>query len=384
MRLLTAVFALVGLGVVMVYSASAVRATGFGGDLFFIEKQVQWLGVGVVGLILFSWIDYRRLRRLWPLALLLAIALLVAVRVPGIGAKVNGAWRWIRFGSFNMQPSEIAKILLVFTFSAILARRTKMLFWKTTLPMLVLAGVSVGLVAIEPDLGTAALLLVVLVSVLLAAGARIPHLLAMGTLAIPPAVFVGYSRLGYVQARLEAWMQGHTDGSGYQITMSKLALGSGGLFGVGLGKGPAKLYYLPDAHTDFILAVIGQELGLVGTLSVVLLFTLLVIEGFMLVSRTRDRFGALMATGIVTLLAVQSLFNIAVVTASVPPKGIALPFISFGGSGLSMALSAIGVLISISRYGYEPLDESSSTEGLSEAKAALPETERIGPVPCMS
>ncbi len=356
-RLLSIVFALVGLGVVMVYSASAMRATGFGCDLYFIEKQVMWLGIGVTGLLFFSLIDYRWLKKLWPFALVLTMGLLVAVRVPGIGTKVNGAYRWLRMGGQTMQPSELAKVLLVIAFAGILSRHEKMKFWKHTLPMLVLTGLFVGMIAIEPDLGTSALVLTVLVSVLIAAGAKIWHLIVVGIFALPPAVFVSYSKLAHVQTRVQAWLQGNTDGTGYQITMSKLALGSGGLWGVGLGKGPAKLYYLPEAHTDFILAIIGQELGLVGTLVVVGLFLALAFEGFRLAARTRDRFGALLTTGIMTIFTVQSLFNIAVVTASVPPKGIALPFISFGGSGLCVALAGVGIMVSVSRFGWQESQE---------------------------
>lgn len=348
-RLIAAAATLVGLGLVLVYSASSVRAANGGWEMQYLMNQLRWLVLGCIGYGVIVTLGYHRIRSLWGPILLVTLALLAAVRVPGIGTNVRGAYRWLRFGGFNMQPSELAKLSMVVVVAALLARcdRTKLRFWKDVLPVTAVIGLAAGLIVIEPDFGTAALVAAVLMSILIAAGARLWQIVLLGIFGAPPVVYYGLTRFDHIVNRATAWWTGATDGAGWQPWMSKVALGSGGLTGVGLGRGAAKLYFLPDAHTDFIFAILGQELGLVGTLAVVAIFVFFVAEGMRLVRHAPDRFGALLAFGIVMQIGLQAAFNIAVVTASIPPKGISLPFVSFGGSGLCIALAELGLLVSI-------------------------------------
>ncbi len=350
-HILGAVFTLAGLGLVFVYSASAIRALGFGWEMFFVHKQVQWLAYGLVALAVASWLDYRWLRRLWLPILGLCLGLLGIVLVPGIGSPRNGAYRWLEIGGYNMQPSELAKLGLIIVVAALLARPGpgRLPFWRGFLPLAALIAVACGLIAVAPDFGTAALVAVVLGAMLLAGGARLWHLALLALALTPPVSYYGLTHFDHIQRRVNAWWIGSTTGTGYHAFMSQVTLGSGGTTGMGLGQGVAKLHYLPEAHTDFIFAILGQELGLAGTLFVVCLFAFLVWEGRRLVTYAPDRFGSLLAFGIVFWLGLQAAFNIAVVTATIPPKGISLPFISFGGSGLCVAFAAVGILVSITR-----------------------------------
>lgn len=346
-RILGAVMTLVALGTVMVYSSSAVRAGRFGSDWLYLERQLVWLGIGLVGFAVTACFPMRWLRRIVPWIGIGSLLLLVAVRVPGIGTPVNGAYRWIRFGGFNMQPSELAKLGMVLVVAAVLARvPTRPLpFFRGFLPAVAGIGLTAGLVMIQPDFGTAALLAVVLGTMVFAAGVNLWHLGLAALVAIPPAVYVGVSRFDHVMRRVTQWQEG----SCWQVGQSVEALTSGGTYGVGLGEGASKYFYLPEAHTDFIFAVLGQELGLVGTLTVLAMFFVIVLEGCRMARLLPGRFESYTAFGVVTMIGAQALFNIAVVTATIPAKGISLPFVSFGGSGLCVGLASIGVLVSMSR-----------------------------------
>lgn len=348
-RLMGAAFTLIGIGLVLVYSASAVRHGGWEFDL--LVRQVRWLVIGLVGFGAIVAIGHDRLRRAWPLVLLVTIGLLVAVRIPGVGTRVRGAYRWLRVGGFNMQPSELAKLSMVLVLASLLGgmERDKLRFYREVLPVSVLIGLSTGLVVIEPDFGTAALLAGVLVAMLLAGGASFWHVMLFGLAGAPGVLYYGLTKFDHITARVDAWWQGATDGAGWQPWMSQVALGSGGLTGVGSGQGAAKLYFLPDAHTDFIYAILGQEFGIAGTMLVLSIFCFFVVEGMRLVRYAPDRFGALLAFGIVLQIGFQAAFNIAVVTATIPPKGISLPFVSFGGSGLCVSLAGLAMLVSITR-----------------------------------
>ncbi len=350
-HIIGSVFTLLAIGIVLIYSASAIKAGNAGWELYFMANQAKWLIVGLAGMAIAGFIDYRWLQRLWPAILPVCLGLLAAVRIPGIGSNIRGSYRWFRFSGFNVQPSEIAKIGLVIVIAAILsrARARGFSFWKDFLPSAAIIGTAAGLIAIEPDFGTAALVTAVLTATLLVGGARWWHIGLMVLSVAPPAAFYGLTHFQHITKRVHAWYTGTTSGAGWQPFMSKVALGSGGTTGVGLGQGYAKLYYLPDAHTDFILAIAGQELGLLGTLFIVSLFGILVIAGMRLTRYARDRFGTLLAFGITMMIGLQAAFNIAVVTATIPPKGISLPFVSFGGSGLCVALFGVGLLVSISR-----------------------------------
>lgn len=352
--LMGAVFALLGLGLVLIYSASAIRAERFGWNFYFVERQLVWIGLGLVVLAVAGRIDYHWLLR-WRLPLLVCmLGALLAVLLPGVGTTVNGARRWFRLAGYSIQPSEIAKVVMVVVLAAYADRNGAALqrsFWRFLL-LFALALCVPALVLVEPDIGTAALLGAVLVFMLFSAGARVTHvgfcLLAGGPFA------VGYALLHFehVQGRIHAWLYGGA--KAYQAKMSVLSLGSGNLHGVGLGQGWAKQWYLPEAHTDFIFAVGGQELGFLGCVGVIAAFAIIVICGACLVRQVPDRFGALLALGLTLMLGLQAAFNIAVVTASVPTKGISLPFVSFGGSGIVSSMAMVGLLCSISRHAYGP------------------------------
>jgi cell division protein FtsW len=349
--LLGTVATLLAAGLVFVYSASAIRAGASGWELRFLVRQCLYLGVGLGGLGVFALLDPRWLRRLWVPVLIGTLLLLALVRVPGIGTEVRSAWRWFRIGPISIQPSEIAKLGLVIAVSAVCARSAdrRLPFLRGLVPAGAILLAGCGLVAIEPDIGTAALLGAVLGAVCLVAGARLLHITGLGLAAAVPVAWYGWHRFDYIRDRIAAWREGATLGAGWQPYMSKVALGSGGLTGTGLGEGPAKLYYLPDAHTDFILPIAGQELGLAATLGVVVCFALLVAAGLGVVRRAPDRFTRLLAFGITFTIGLQAAFNMAVVTGSIPPKGISLPFVSYGGSGLCVMLAGVGILLGILR-----------------------------------
>ncbi len=351
--LLAAVFTLVALGLVLIYSASAVRAGRSGIDFIYLQRQCLWLAIGVMGFLVASRFDARWLERLWPLVLLGCLGLLVAVRIPGVGAEINGAYRWLRFAGFSLQPSEVAKLAMVLVLAAILARweRPVLPFFAGVLPVLLLIGLTCGLILIEPDVGTALLLGAVLLAILLAGGAHWAQVAGLGLLGaggLGTLAFFHRARvvaaIDYIIQRVQAWYLGSRSGPGWHIWMGKTALGSGGVTGVGLGEGPAKLYFLPEAHTDFIFAIAGQELGLAGTLLIVGLYCFLLYQGLVLMRLLPTRFGRLFTFGFLFTIALQAAFNMAVVTALVPPKGISLPFVSFGGSGLCVMLAGVGVL----------------------------------------
>ena len=346
-RLLMSVSALTGFGIIMVYSASAVRAARGGGwEMSYAYNQVWWLMVAVFALTAMTFIPYQWWLRARYLVLLTSYGLLALVLTP-FGTRVNGASRWLRFGGLNVQPSELAKIGMIVAIAAFLAKipNGKPRFFRHVIPLCVFSGVPIVLVLKEPDVGTSALLACALGVLMLAGGVRVWQFLLLIAPAVPAAAFYGYSKFEYVQHRIHSWMAGDS----FHTNVSKLAIGSGGIWGVGLGQGPAKLDYLPEAHTDFIFAMIGQETGLVGALSLVALFVILVWQGLIISRNAGDRFGSLLAFGASVVIGGQAAFNMGVVTGLLPPKGISLPFVSFGGSGLVVFYSMIGLMVSVTR-----------------------------------
>lgn len=347
---------LLALGAVMEFSIIAPKASTLQVGLKYLLKHSLWVVLGMAALFVMRRFDYRRLRKY---ALPIAVAaglLLIVVLIPGIGTERNGARRWLRVGSFGFQPSEPAKIALLIAVAALAAAKGERMreFRAGLLPTMGVIGAAVGLVLLEPDFGTAALLGVIGLAVALAGGT--PPLPIAGA-GMAGAAGVGFlvwqspARLARVFAFLNPWA--HLDGAGYQVVHSLLSLGSGGILGKGLGAGQQKLYYLPEADTDFILAVIGEEFGLIGVLAVILLFVILIREGMRISVGAKDLFGGLLAFGITIMIALQAMIHIAVVTASVPTKGITLPFVSSGGSSLFVALAAVGVLMNIGAQGGE-------------------------------
>jgi cell division protein FtsW len=341
-------------GVIMVYSASAIVATGENhSQYFYVLRQGVWTLIGLGAMLAGMRFDYGRLRS--PLIanglLITAIVLLVAVFA---FPPINGARRWIRFAGFSMQPSEISKLALAIFLARFLERRAgrEGEFRRTFLPSAAVTGLLALLVVAEPDLGTAMMLAVVCAVVLFTAGARLRHM----ALAAAPAlvgvagllIFVPF-RMRRMTAFLDPWAD--PQGTSYQVVQSLLAVGSGGVNGLGFTQGRQKMFFLPFAHSDFIFAVVGEELGLLGGLAVIALFGLLLWRGMRAAMHAPDRFGMLLGIGIVTGIVAQALFNMSVVLAMLPTKGIPLPFISYGGSSLVPTLFAVGVLLNISQQG---------------------------------
>jgi cell division protein FtsW len=298
-------------------------------------------------------IDYHRLRNHSLLLFFASIALLAMVFVPGMGRTAGGASRWIWFGCFSFQPSEIAKFALILYLADVLARKQRQIdrFWKGLMMPLALCFLMLGLIIMQPDLGTTVLMALMLVVMLFVAGARLRLLLPLA-LAAPPAIYALVFSSDYRKRRIIAFLNPWADpeGTGFQIIQSFIALGSGGLTGMGLAQSRQKFYYLPAAHTDFIFSIIGEELGFIGAAVIVTLFLALLMLGMSICRKAPDFYGHLLAFGIVSVISLQAIINIAVVTGTLPTKGLPLPFISFGGSSMIVNLFAVGVLMNIGKH----------------------------------
>ena len=353
--LVLAIAAVLALGVVMVLSASFTTAAAppYRDPFYFLKRQLLWCALGAVAFGICQRLPYWRWRQWAPAILLGTFFLLLVVLVPHVGREVQGSRRWLGFGPAVFQPSELAKVTMVVYVSAWLsARRDRVrAFRHGALPVLLVVGAAAGLILLEPDLGTAAALTATAFVLLYVAGVPPAQLGAIGAAAIP-VLGLAIFRSPYRAQRFLAFLdpQAHPQGSGYHILQSLYALGSGGLFGVGLGLGRQKYFYLPEQYTDFIFAVLGEELGLVGGLLVLGLFGVLIWRGYRIAARAPEPFGALLAAGITTMLAVQAIVNIGVVTAVLPVTGIPLPMISYGGSSLVFTLGGLGILANVSRY----------------------------------
>ncbi|HEX7487314.1 MAG TPA: putative lipid II flippase FtsW [Anaeromyxobacteraceae bacterium] len=350
--LLAVVLLLVAVGCVMVYSASAVTAAARFKDSFhFLWRQLVALGVGLGLLVLALGAGYRRAERLaYPFLVVTGLAL-VAVLLPFIGHTAGGARRWINLGSFSFQPAEAAKLALVLYLAHSLAKkRDKVrMFSIGFLPHLLVAGALMGLCLLEKDLGTCVVMALVLFVMLFAAGAKVSYILG-ALLASLPLVYNAIMGTPYRRVRFEAWLKPfeHRRDAGYQMWESMVGIGSGGWFGQGLGQGRSKLFYLPEAHTDFIAAVIAEEAGLVGLGLLILLYVVFVWRGLRAAYQASDAFGCYLALGVTTLVGVQALVNLGVVTVLLPTKGLTLPFVSYGGSSLMTLLAGTGLLLSVS------------------------------------
>jgi cell division protein FtsW len=364
-NILCAAIALVAMGLVMAYSVSAARVSDLSSGYLALGKHLLHVGLAFALMFLMSRLDYRFLyRHRWPI-FFAAMALLALVLVPGVGTVRNGARRWFRVAGFSLQPSEFAKLALLALLAGQAVDRGEQMreFFRGLLPAMLLVGVATGLTLLEPDFGTAALIVAIGTAMLLVAGVRVWHLLLLGSPAVAGlALMVLHSpmRLKRVFAFLDPWA--YYDGAGYQVIQSLLALGRGGIFGQGPGGSVQKLYFLPEAHSDFVLAVLGEEIGLVGGIGVLALYAVLTVEGMRLSGRASDLFGSLLAFGVTCAIGLQAAINVAVVTASVPTKGIALPFISSGGSSLLANMVGVGILLSVARHtGADPAADA--TEG---------------------
>lgn len=348
-----AVVILVLFGALMVFSASAVLASErFGSSYYFLVRQLVWAGVGLAAMVGAMHFDYRRLANphvVFP-ALGLQSVLLVAVL---FADRSHNAHRWLRFGPASFQPSELSKLVLVVFLAYFLSVRQGALNdWKHTLmPIGLVSGISVALVVKEPDLGTSLALVMIVAAMLFAAGLRVAYFV-YGALAAIPILYLLVFQVGYRQRRVMAFLDPYSDplGKGFQIIQSFIAVGTGGIDGMGLMEGRQKLFYLPEPHTDFIFAVIGEELGFIGAVLVLGLFGVILWRGLRAAAGTPDEFGRLLAAGLTVMLVGQALVNISVVLGLLPTKGIPLPLVSYGGSSLVMSLLAAGILLNISQH----------------------------------
>jgi cell division protein FtsW len=356
--LVGAVLLLAGFGVVMVYSSGAVfAAKKYGDATFFLKRELIYAVLGLGAMSLASRVDYSIYRKLAYPLLFVSLGLLAAVLK--IGSRAGGAIRWFRAGPLSFQPSELAKLALCVYLAYLLARKAEKVrvFSVGFLPPLLVTGVMMVLLLKQPDLGTAAIFGAVALGLLFVAGTRTSYLILAVLVAAPAGwqfIVSTPFRMRRMLAFLDPWA--FRRDVGYQITESLISVGSGGITGLGLGDGRQKLFFLPEAHTDFILSIVGEELGLCGVLFVIGLFGVLVWRGFRTAFRARDVFGSYLAFGITTMFGLQALVNIGVVLGSLPTKGLPLPFISYGGTSLVMSLFAAGVLANISARNPEPGD----------------------------
>jgi cell division protein FtsW len=355
--LLTTVL-LLSFGLVTLYSASAVRAQTEGlADYHFVVRQAAGGAVGLVLLAIVANVDYRWLRLLaWPL-LFVTTALLALTVVPGtdaIAPVVNGARRWLFVGGVGIQPSEFAKLALITWTAALAVKKQDRLhsLSRGLLPFLLVWGVVAGLIFLQPNFSAAALILLFAALVVFTAGARIGHFILLAFVALP-LLWWNVDGVAYRMRRITTFLDPAHDPAGmsYQINQALIALGSGNVFGRGLGRSQQKFGFLPEPHNDFILAMIGEEWGLIGVLSIVLLFTVLLLVGYRIARNAPDLFGLLLAVGVTNLICLQAFLHIAVNMALIPTTGVTLPFISYGRSSLLVCMIGIGVLISIARRG---------------------------------
>lgn len=351
--LLFTVLVLLGMGTVMVFSASSYNALYYHNNKFyFFIRQLIWSVLGVAGMLVFSKIDYRRIAASSPILMVISIILLILVRIPGIGSNVNGAYRWFNFGFMSFQPSELTKIALILFLAFSLSKNADRLkrFFTGLLPYLLVIGVIDGLLYLEPHMSAIILITSVAVIILFLAGARISHFLLLAA----PVIALGWRLIMSDPYRIERLLSftdpfQYKQGSGFQVVNSLYAIASGSVFGRGLGKSLQKYLYLPEPHNDFIFSILAEELGFVGSLTVILLFLLFIWRGMKVAMNAPDMMGSLIAGGITSLIALQTIINIAVVTSTVPATGMPLPFFSAGGSSLVFLMASVGMLLNISK-----------------------------------
>lgn len=331
----------------MVYDASvAIAIRDFSDQYHFVREQLRWLTFGCLAFAVFSFIDYHRWYKLALPMLLGTLGLLLAVFIPGIGLRALGANRWLSLGWMVVQPAELAKLTLLIYLSAWFAFKEQ----GRLIPFLVLLAMVVGLVVLEPDLGTGVVILTTALVIYFLSGAPVYQFLVLTPILVGGVIFLAVIS-PYRFARITTFLNPESDplGASYQIRQTLLALGSGGLFGVGIGKSRQKYEYLPEANTDSIFAIVGEEVGFIGAAALITLFLFLIWRGFRIAKRAPDQFGRLLALGISSWIAVQVVINLAANVALIPLTGVPLPLISYGGSGLVVVLTALGILLNISR-----------------------------------
>ena len=344
---------LICIGIVMIYSSSSIFSwKNLSESTYFLKRHVIYIIVGLLSSLAVMAIDYRVLQKYSRVILGVALLLLLLVLIPGIGREIGGARRWFRFFGFSFQPSEIVKIAFIIYFADFLSRKQNQVknLFHGFVPAMIVMGVIALAILLQPDLGTSIVIVVIGFTMFFLAGGKIKHLAITILCALPGFYFLIWNS-SYRRARIISFWNPWADpqGSGFQLIQSQLALGSGGIFGVGLGQSKQKLFYLPAAHTDFIFSIIGEEGGLIGTLSMVIIFALILWQVARIVRRAPDNFGYFTSCGIFVMLAFESIVNMGVATGSLPTKGLPLPFISYGGSALVIAMMSVALLLNISR-----------------------------------
>ncbi|HEX9865153.1 MAG TPA: putative lipid II flippase FtsW [Acidimicrobiia bacterium] len=354
--LLVLVVVLVVIGLGATQSASSAVAIDQGQDrFFFFKRQLFGVGIGTIALLITSRIPYGFYRRLAIPAFVASVGLLVAVLA--MGPVIGGAQRWLYLGQFSFQPSELAKVSVIVILAYLLEKKHKLLttFGHFVVPVVFTVGVVGGLVMLQPDLGTTIIIGAAAMAVILASDAPFKYVLLLSVMVVGVAWLLAFSdeyRVDRIAGFLDPW--GNASGDGYQLIQGYYALSNGGIFGVGLGASRARWFYLPNAHTDFIFAIIGEETGLIGALTVIGLFVVLALAGWLVASRAPDRFGRMVAAGITAWLSFQALVNVGGVLGVMPITGIALPFVSYGSTALIVSMAALGILVNIAQAGVPP------------------------------
>jgi cell division protein FtsW len=348
------VLIVIGLGATQ--SASSVVAIDQAEDRFyFFKRQLLGVGIGTIALLITSRIPYRVYRRFAIPGFLLTVGLLVAVLA--VGPVIGGSQRWLPVAGFSFQPSEVAKVVIVIVLAHLLEKKNRLLtrFGHFVVPVVFTVGVIGALVMLQPDLGTTIIIAAAAMAVILASDTPLRYVLLLTILAVGAAWLLAFSdqyRVDRIVGFLDPW--GNASGEGYQLIQSYYALSNGGLFGVGLGASRARWFYLPNAHTDFIFAIIGEEAGLIGGLTVIGLYVVLALAGWAVAARAPDRFGRMVAAGLTAWLTFQAIVNIGGVLGVMPITGIALPFVSFGSTALIVAMASLGILVNIAQAGVPP------------------------------
>jgi len=349
--LFVVILTLTGIGIAMSYSASAVYALkAFGDPYYFLKKQLLWFAIGFVLMLVFMRIDYRSYMKYTKVLLLASIVALALVLIPGIGHSAKGSVRWLGLGPVAFQPAEFVKVVVVIYLAKVFSSEADDHFIRLLIPVIIVAVIFL-MIIVQPDFGTAIDILIVSVFILFVSGFPFTYLLTLFVISIP-MFYLMISLAQYRKDRIVAFMNpwAYRYGIGYHIIQSFIAFKKGGFLGVGLGNGTQKLSRLPEPHTDFIYAVIGEEAGLVGTVLIVVLFAAVLWRGIVVSTEAQDNFGRLLAVGLSLMIVVQAFINMGVVTGALPTKGIPMPFISYGGSSLLSNMIAAGILLNVSRY----------------------------------
>jgi len=352
--MIAATLGILAIGVVMVYSASAVAAFhDYGDPYYYVKRQLLFAALGIAAMFVTMNVEYTFWRKWAVPALLICFGMLIIVLIPGLGVVRGGARSWLGIGSFGIQPSEFMKLAMIFFIAKLLSEKQNQItqFTKGLLPPLGILGAAFALIMLQPDLGTGTVMIGASILAIYVAGARLAHLggLALiGVLGLVGLIAAAPYRLQRITAFLDPWQD--PLGAGYQSIQSLYAIGPGGLVGLGLGMSRQKYNYLPEPQTDFIFSILAEELGFIGGSLLILLFLLLIWRGMRTAITLSDPFGSLLATGIVGIFAVQVLINVGVVIGMLPVTGVTLPLVSYGGSSLTLLLTALGILLNLSRY----------------------------------